>query len=123
LRSSGGEVQLTWSEYAKTVRAIAGGLASLGIGPGDTVAMMLTNRPEFHIVDWAKMHIGAIPFSVYNTSSPEQIEYLFANAGNRALITERAFLDSLRTVRAPSLSGSCFSRRGCQSWNNAAFRG
>ena len=37
---------------------------------------MLTNRPETVLVDSAAMHIGAIPFSIYNTSSPEQVEYL-----------------------------------------------
>ncbi len=38
---------------------------------GETVAMMLSNRPEAFIVDTAAMHLGAVPFSVYNTSSPE----------------------------------------------------
>ncbi len=42
---------------------------------------MLTNRPEFHLVDTAAMHLGAVPFSIYNTSSPEQIAYLLADAG------------------------------------------
>ena len=59
--------------------------------PGDTVAIMLLNRPEFHLVDTAALHLGATPFSVYNTSSPEQIEYLFGNAGNRVVVTERSF--------------------------------
>ena len=43
---------------------------------------MLTNRPEFHWVDAAAMHLGATPFSVYNTYSPEQIEYLVSDAEN-----------------------------------------
>jgi len=103
LRSSGGDVELTWSEYAERVRVVAGGLASLGVGSGDTVAMLLTNRPEFHIVDSAALHLGATPFSVFNTSTLEQIEYLFANAGNRVLVTERAFMDVVRAVHAPPL--------------------
>ena len=41
---------------------------------------MLTNRPEFHLVDTAALHLGATPFSVYNTSAAEQIAHLFANA-------------------------------------------
>jgi long-subunit acyl-CoA synthetase (AMP-forming) len=60
---------------------------------------MLTNRPEFHVLDAAAMHLGATPFSVYNTYSPEQIEYLFTDAGNKIVITERAFLDTILPVR------------------------
>ena len=44
---------------------------------------MLTNRPEFHWFDAAALHLGATPFSVYNTYSPEQIEYLVSDAEAR----------------------------------------
>ena len=50
-----------------------------GCGRGDTVALMLLNRPEFTSCDSAAMHLGATPFSIYNTCSAEQIAYLFAN--------------------------------------------
>jgi long-subunit acyl-CoA synthetase (AMP-forming) len=82
------------------VGELAAGLAGLGVGRGDTVAIMLTNRPEFHLVDVAAMHLGAIAFSIYNTSSPEQIEYLLGDAANRLLVTERAFLDRVEAARA-----------------------
>jgi long-subunit acyl-CoA synthetase (AMP-forming) len=52
---------------------------------------MMVNRPEFHVVDLAAIHLGATPFSVYNTSSREQVEFLFSDAGNRIAIVERAF--------------------------------
>src|SRR5579884_1556180 len=98
LRTPGDGLTITYAQYAERVRRIAGGLASLGIGRGDTVALMLVNRPEFHLVDTAALHLGATPFSIYNTSAPEQIEYLFSNAGNRIVITERAFLPQLRAA-------------------------
>ncbi len=63
---------------------------------GDTVALMLVNRPEFNLVDMAALHLGAIPFSVYNSSSAEQIEYLFSNAENTVAITEARFLETVR---------------------------
>ncbi len=87
-----------YREYAERVRQIAGGLASLGVGHGDTVALMLVNRPEFNLVDTAALHLGAVPFSVYNTSAPEQIEYLFSNAGGRVVVTEPAFLPQVRAA-------------------------
>ena len=37
---------------------------------------MLCNRPEFHLCDLAVMMLGATPFSIYNTYTPEQIRYL-----------------------------------------------
>ena len=58
---------LTWAEYTERVERIAAGLQALGVERGDTVALMLLNRPEFHRVDAAAPHAGAIPFSVYNT--------------------------------------------------------
>lgn len=102
LRTPGDAVSITWREYAQRVRDIAAGLAALGIGKGDTVALMVTNRPEFHLIDTAAFHLGATPFSVYNTSSPEQIAYLFSNAANRVVVTERRFLPQLRQATAGS---------------------
>src|SRR5919202_1685011 len=77
LRTPDDTTAITWAEYADRVERIAGGLASLGIGKGDAVAIMLLNRPEFHLVDTAALHLGATPFSVYNTSAREQVAYLF----------------------------------------------
>ena len=54
---------ITWEAYADQVRQIAAGLARLGTGHGDTVALMMTNRPEFHLADTAAFHLGAVPFS------------------------------------------------------------
>ena len=49
-------------------------LAKLGIERGDTVAIMLANRPEFHIIDLAAaMVTGATPFSIYNTYPAEEL--------------------------------------------------
>ncbi|QDP83424.1 long-chain fatty acid--CoA ligase [Nocardia otitidiscaviarum] len=91
LRTLGGGVSLTWREYGDRVRAIASGLAALGIGRGDTVALMMTNRPEFHLCDTAVLHTGATPFSVYNTNPVDLLVYQFGNAENKAVICEEQF--------------------------------
>ena len=75
------------------MRRRAAGLAALGVGRGDTVGFMLANRPAFQLTDTAAMHLGATCFSIYNTSSPEQIEYVVADAANRVIVTEQEFLD------------------------------
>jgi acyl-CoA synthetase (AMP-forming)/AMP-acid ligase II len=56
-------VSLTWREYAGRVESIAAGLAALGVERGDAVGLMLLNRPEFHLLDTAALHLGATPFS------------------------------------------------------------
>jgi long-chain acyl-CoA synthetase len=99
LRTADDSVRITWRQYAERVERVAAGLSSLGVEHGDTVALMLTNRPEFNVVDTAVVHLGATPFSVYNTSSPEQIAYLFSNAENRIAVVEAAFVDVIRAAR------------------------
>ena len=102
LRTPGDGVSITWKECASQVRRIAAGLASLGVRRGDTVALMLVNRPEFNVTDAGAMHLGAIAFSVYNTSTPEQVEFLFGNAGNRVVITEQQFLPVVLAAKQSS---------------------
>src|SRR3989442_13375515 len=72
VRTPDDSVSLTWSELLERVDAVAGGLAKLGLGRGDTVALMLANRPEFHIVDLAAVTVGATPFSIYTTYPAEE---------------------------------------------------
>jgi long-subunit acyl-CoA synthetase (AMP-forming) len=95
LRTPRDGMRLTWAQYAERVERTAAGLSALGIAHGDTVGLMLRNRPEFHWCDTAAMHLGAVCCSIYNTSSSEQIEYCFQDAATRVLITERAFLPTL----------------------------
>src|SRR5688572_27300104 len=102
LRTPGDGVAVTWREYAERVPRVAAGLARLGVERGDTVALMLTNRPEFNIADTGALHLGATAFSVYNTSTPEQVAFLFGNAGNRVAITERAFLPVVQAAQQSS---------------------
>ena len=103
LRTPGAETELTFAEVATRVRNVATGLHELGVRGGDTVALMLLNRPEFNLCDCAAMHLGATPFSIYNTCSSEQIAYLFANAANRVVITELQFLETIRAAGVDSL--------------------
>jgi long-chain acyl-CoA synthetase len=94
-----GEQTLTWTELAARVGRIAGGLASLGVKKGDTVAMMLSNRLEFAACDMAAVALGAVPFSIYETSSPEQIAYVVGDAGARVAIVEAAYLEVFERAR------------------------
>jgi len=99
IRTRGDEFSCSWGEYAERVEAIAAGLAALGAGKDATVALMLVNRPEFHFADTAVMHLGATPFSIYNTYTADQIEHLVRDAESRVAITEQAFVEKILAAR------------------------
>jgi long-chain acyl-CoA synthetase len=92
-------VSLTWSQLLERVDALAGGLAKLGVSRGDTVAIMLNNRPEFHIADLAAVTIGATPFSIYITYPPGEIRYLVDDADCKVAFVEQAFLPVMLEAR------------------------
>ncbi len=102
-RTLDGDVEFTYAEFAERVRALATGFHSLGARRGDTVGLMLRNRPEFGLADIAAMHAGLTTFSIYNTLSAEQIGYLLRNAANRIVVTERMFLPHMLEARTPEL--------------------
>ncbi|HZV73505.1 MAG TPA: AMP-dependent synthetase/ligase [Conexibacter sp.] len=92
-------VSLTWADVRERVDALACGLAGLGVGHGDTVALMMGNRPEFHVADLAAVTLGAAPFSIYQTFSVEQIAYVVGDAGARVAIVEQVHLPALLDAR------------------------
>ena len=100
VRTKDDEVSLTWAQLRDRVDALAGGLAGLGVRRGDSVALMLSNRPEFAIADLAAMTLGATPFSIYQTFTPAQIAYVVGDAAARVAIVEAQFLDRFRAARA-----------------------
>jgi long-chain acyl-CoA synthetase len=90
----------TWSAYADAACRIAAALAELGVRPGDRVALMLRNRPEFHLADMGALLAGATPFSIYNSSAPAQIRYLLGHSEAAvAIVEDEAFLARLLGVR------------------------
>jgi long-chain acyl-CoA synthetase len=99
--ADGGWGEWTYAEYADLVARAATGLGRLGVARGDRVVMMLRNRPEFHVLDVAVAMLGATPISVYNSSSPEQVQYLTAHCGASVAIAEDlGFLERFLKVRS-----------------------
>jgi long-chain acyl-CoA synthetase len=96
LRLKEDEFAISWREYADKVRRVAAGLAGLGLERGGNMAIMLTNRPDFHWFDAAAMHLGATAFSIYNTYAPDQIQHQLKDAEARIVVTEQAFVDRLQ---------------------------
>src|SRR4051812_23000457 len=109
VRTKDDEVSLTWGQLREWVDALAGGLAELGVRRGDTVALMLSNRPEFHVADLAVMTLGATPFSIYGTFSPEQIAFVGATRA-RAWRSSRPRSPTRSARLTPTSSTSSCSR-------------
>jgi long-chain acyl-CoA synthetase len=99
VRTPDDAVSLTWRKLLERVDALAGGLAGLGVARGDTVALMLSNRPEFHLADLAAVTLGATPFSIYVTYPAPEIEFLIRDSGARVAIVEQAFLAPMLEAR------------------------
>jgi long-chain acyl-CoA synthetase len=81
VRTVDDSIALTYRDFLARAESLARGLAGLGLGRGDTLATMLTNRPEFLLVDAAAVLLGAVPFSIYQTLTPAQIAYVVADSG------------------------------------------
>ena len=97
----GGWNSWTLQEFADQVARAAAGLGGVGVGHGEQMLLMMRNRPDFHWFDAAAQFMRATPVSIYNSSSPEEIQYLAGHAEARVAIVEDAgFLDRILKVRA-----------------------
>ncbi|MFJ4768991.1 AMP-dependent synthetase/ligase [Streptomyces uncialis] len=93
--------------FLADVEAAAKGLIAAGIGPGDRVALMSRTRYEWTLLDFAIWSAGGVTVPVYETSSPEQVEWILSDAGAVACVVEldthAASVESVRG-RLPSLA-------------------
>ncbi|HEX2374090.1 MAG TPA: long-chain fatty acid--CoA ligase [Actinomycetota bacterium] len=79
---------LSWRQCRERVAEVAMGLASLGVGRGDFVAIMAANRPEHVLADQAAVHAGATPTSFYFTLAPDQIRYVAGHCEAKVAVLE-----------------------------------
>ncbi len=92
--------RLSWADYRQQVAEVAMGLAALGVGRGDFVAIMTRNRPEHLIADLGATHAGATAVSLYNTLAPEQLAYIVAHCEAKvAIVEDPGFLERFEKVR------------------------
>jgi long-chain acyl-CoA synthetase len=91
----------TWADYAERATRLAAGLRDLGVARGDRVVLMMRNRPEFHVADMATLLLGATPISIYNSSAPEQVQYLVGHCEARVgILEDDGYLERFQAVRA-----------------------
>ena len=90
-----GWTDVTASQFAGDVVAVAKGLVAAGIEPGDRVALMSHTRYEWTLIDYAIWVAGAVTVPVYETSSAEQAEWILTNSGARACFAETAAYEEI----------------------------
>jgi long-chain acyl-CoA synthetase len=91
----------TFRQYADNVAKAAAGLRTAGLDVGERVLLMMRNRPDFHWFDTAAQFLRATPVSIYNSSSPEEVEYLAHHAeAEIAIVEDEGFLERVLKVRA-----------------------
>jgi long-chain acyl-CoA synthetase len=92
--------ETTWAEYARHAAEVGLGLASIGVRPGDRVAIHSDNRPEWLYADLGAQGIGAVPVGIYPTSPPAELEYLLGHCDAVVLVAEdEEQLDKALAVR------------------------
>ncbi|ADI13710.1 AMP-dependent synthetase and ligase [Truepera radiovictrix DSM 17093] len=93
--------RIPWSAYARSVWALARQLIALGVEPGDRVAILSENRPEWLVADLAIQSAGGISVGIYTTNSAAGVRYVLAHSGAVGVILENAEqLEKWREVRA-----------------------
>jgi len=78
-------IGITWNEFGASVRNVAAALIKSGIMPGDNVAIISRNMPEWTIADYALQTAGAVSVPLYPTASLQQIEYILHETETKLL--------------------------------------
>ncbi len=100
-RRAGAWRDLSYEEVAEQVEAVSIGLIELGVAPGDRVAILSENRPEWAIGDFACLCARAADVPIYPTLPPRQIAYILRDAGAVAvLVGDATQLAKVRDIRA-----------------------
>ncbi|MFF5129749.1 AMP-dependent synthetase/ligase [Streptomyces syringium] len=106
---------VTATQFLAEVRAAAKGLMAAGIRPGDRVALLSRTRYEWALLDFAIWSAGGVTVPVYETSSPEQIQWILGDSGAVACLVEspahEAAVESVRD-RLPDLANIWQIERG-----------
>jgi fatty-acyl-CoA synthase len=95
-----GKRRFTWRETYARCRRLASALARLGIGAGDTVAVMLSNTPEMYECNFGVPMSGAVLNALNTRLDAEAIAFMFDHGGAKVLITDREFSPTIERALA-----------------------
>ncbi len=100
VRGPEGWRNISHRELLANVRAIADGLAALGIQRGERIGLLSENRPEWAQADWALLCSGVLNVPLYPTLPPNQLAFILNDSGARAVFVSNAeLLEKIRSCR------------------------
>jgi len=82
---------ITYSEFKDETESFACGLSLLGVKPGDKIAIISENRPEWVYSDMAILSLGAIDVPLYPSLTAESVEFILNNSESRGIILSNKF--------------------------------
>lgn len=87
-------------EFIELVDCVSRGLLAMGIKPGDKVAIMSPNRPEWNICDFGIMQIGVTQVPMYPTLAEHDIHFILQDAEVRIIfVSDSALADKLLRIK------------------------
>ena len=86
----------TYGQLAMFINCLAGGLASRGLGPGDTIAIMAPNLPEYAIAFHGAAVAGVAISTINPTYTAEEVRFQLRDSGAKILITIGMFVDTAK---------------------------
>jgi long-chain acyl-CoA synthetase len=78
----------TWREYLEHVRDFSLGLVALGVGPGDKVAIIGDNRPEWVFAEIAAQAAGAASVGIYQDSNLSEVAFVIDHCDASIVVAE-----------------------------------
>jgi long-chain acyl-CoA synthetase len=105
---------ISWAEAARQVAALAASLKGIGLMPGDRVALVSENRPEWLISDLAIMAAGCVTVPTYTTNTERDHAHVLGNSGARAVIVSNQKL-ARYLIPAVLTSNECHHVIGMES--------
>src|SRR4051794_30604321 len=83
-------VDVSFEQFGDVVRETALGLMSLGLQKGDRVSILSNTRPEWTYACFAILSAGGVSVSIYQTNSPQEVEYVASHSESKAIFVEDA---------------------------------
>lgn len=91
---------ISYSEFSSRVDAVASSLLKIGVLPGDRVAILSENRPEWALIDLAALSVGALTVPIYTSLTSAEIRYILADCGAVVLtVSGKALFDKISPIQ------------------------
>ncbi len=103
--ADGERIHATWAELAAHVAGAAGGLRDgFGLSPGDRVAIVMRNRPEYLEALFAIWHAGLVAVPVNARLHRDEIGYILDDSGAAVVLTDEDHADDIESLGVPSVT-------------------